>query len=177
MVPDSIVIRSELLLTAEEARAYFRGRLARAHSVTCHGRPVDIVFERDATHIFSEDAKGQAIATDAQVVRRIPIGGGRVRTEIRKFSIERARLLDFILPAISKFTVSVPQGGGPSAMGKRVLYGPPLPVHICGHDRVLRVVLRPGPVRAWTVVTAYPVTYDEWRDATRLVRARFPPDE
>ena len=42
-----VVIRSEYIATAEEARDYYRAKLAGLHTVTSDGRPVTIVFEHD----------------------------------------------------------------------------------------------------------------------------------
>jgi hypothetical protein len=153
--------------TLDEARQFYRERLAGSHNINCHGTPAIVVFERDATHLFSVDPKGASIPTGHAVVRHIPPR----RTEIRLFDLERARLMDRVLPAVSQFTVSVPEAGGRAGFQKRVLYGPPL---VGSTDR-MRVVLRPGPGDAWTCVSAYAVTNREWLAARHLKRAKFPP--
>jgi hypothetical protein len=163
---------SDTITTAAEARAWYAQHLAGSHSISCHGRDVTIVFERDATHVYSVACSDPAsLRPDERVERIIPCGKGRTRVEVRKFAVERARLMRFIVPAVAKFTVSTPEAGGRSGNEKRVLYGPSLPFDF---DR-LRVVLRPGPGVAWTCVSAYPVTADEWLAARRLKRAKFPP--
>lgn len=116
--------------------------------------------------MYSEEASDTfALAKAERVVRRV--AGGRI--EIRAFSLDRARLLDHLLVAIERFTVSV-AGTAPTGRNNRMLHGPAL-----NDGRYLRVVLRPGPDDAWTCVSAYPVTVDVWRAMVRSTRARFPP--
>ena len=156
--------------TVKDAQAFFSFCLAGSHKITCYGRAVTIVFESDATHLFSEAPEDpNAIPAEERVERRIP-AGKRPRVEVRQFSRDRARLMGEILHAISRFTVSVPSSGGPPGRQKRVLYGPQLP-----DGRWLRVVLRPGPETAFTCVSAYPVERHEWLAARRQPRAKFPP--
>jgi hypothetical protein len=100
---------------------------------------VTVIFEADGTHVYSESFKPEAPPFDpAELVeRKIPIGGGKFRVEQRRFSLQRARLLDEVLRALSLFTVSVPEAGGRAGNQKTVVYGPALPTG----DR-MRVVLR-----------------------------------
>src|SRR5205085_884691 len=105
--------------------------------------------------------------TDPVVPVERRIGGGRV--ERREFSLERAQLMDRILPAIHDYTVSIP-GTGHRGAENRMLHGPRLP-----NGRYMRVVLRPGPGDAFTVVSAYPVEHGTWMAACRSRRAKFPP--
>jgi hypothetical protein len=161
------VEESALIESLDEARAYYAERLVGAHKITCYKRPVTIVFERDATHLFSVDPKGAPIPDRHRVERRIPPR----RIEVRSFCVERARLMDHVLRAVSLFTVAVPEAGGRGGFQKRVLYGPALTP---SSDR-MRVVLRPGPGTAWTCVSAYPVSAQQWFAASRLKRAKFPP--
>jgi hypothetical protein len=164
--PLTVVLRSELISTREEALAYYASRVAGRRVLTCYGKPIAIVFEAEGTHFFSEEAKdGQAIEGADRIQRRVP--GGRV--EVRRFSIDRARLLDQIIPAIERFTVSIP-GTGPGGREKRMLQGPAMK-----DGRYVRVVLRPGPGDAYTAVTAYPITIEKWRECVRARRAKFPP--
>ncbi len=160
-----IVIRSDLIETADEARDYYRARLAGPRSITSDGRPVTIVFERDATHLYSTELKGPA-STLPRVVRTIAPG----KLDVREFSVERARLMDRVPEAIEGYTVSVPAVGGRAGAEKSMIYGRLLPA--VGY---MRVVLRPGPGIAFTCVSAYPVSEGEWMNARRLKRARFPP--
>jgi hypothetical protein len=160
-----VVIRSEFIATAEEARDYYRARLAGAHNVVSAGRPVTVVFEHDATHLYSSEIKDPASQLE-RVTRRI--GPGKV--DVREFNLARAQLMDKVLPAITGYTVCVPAAGGPAGAEKSLLYGRALPG--VGY---MRVVLRPGPRDALTCVSAYPVDEVEWMKARRLKRARFPP--
>ena len=145
-----------------EARAYYAAKLVRAHEITRHDRRVTVVFEAGATHLFSvETVTGEVVCAEDRVDRSI--GGGRV--DVRRFSLERARLMDHVLPALSDFTVSSSAQGG-----NRLVYGPRLP-----DGRYMRVVLRPGPGSALTCVSAYPVAEHAWMNARRSKGARFPP--
>ncbi len=161
-----IVIRSAFIERPHEAVDYYAARIAGARVIACHGQNVEVHFEADGTHLFSEDV-GPNVADGLRIVRRVK--GGRI--EPRQFALERAHLLDHVVPAIERFTVSIPGTGG---MGreKRLLHGPRL-----SDGRYLRVVLRPGPGMAWTCVTAYPVSEFTWREAGRARRAKFPPGE
>ena len=53
---------SEVIATADEARDYYRARLAGAHNVVSDGRPVTIVFEHDATHLIFIGDQGPGLA-------------------------------------------------------------------------------------------------------------------
>ena len=159
-----MVERAALIATAAEAREYYETKLARAHSITCHGNPVTVVFEKDATHFYSEDPKG-SIGPEDIVTRTFPGG----RCELRQFSLKRARLMDEVLRAVSGFTVSVP-GTGRQGHENRMLHGSRLP-----SGEYMRVVLRKGPGTAWTCVSAYAVSHDLWLQMRRAKRAKFPP--
>lgn len=160
----------------EEARDYYAATLAGVRTITCYGKRVSIVFEADATHLFSDGppkdlsqeeqrAWVAAIPPELRVERRLPKG----RTEVRRFSLERAHLMGHVLPAISRFTVSVP-GTGRDGHEKRMLHGPALP-----DGRYMRVLLRPGPGDAFTCVSAYTVNVNVWRTMVAAKRAKFPP--
>lgn len=170
-----LVERSELITCLAEAREYYAAKLAGARAVTVQrsgsAQRVTIVFEADGTHAYSVGLKtGEPTPNAVDVVeRRIPAGQGRFRVEQRRFSLERARLLDEVLRAISLFTVAVPEAGGRPGYQKAIVYGPALPT-----GERMRVVLRPGPGDARTCVSAYPVSQSEWVAACRLKRARFP---
>jgi hypothetical protein len=175
------VASSQNIATLDEARAYYAAHLAGVRNVTCYSKPVAIVFEREATHLFSDDptsgmrnlapaqqrAVFDAIPPDQRVERRLP--GGRV--DVRRFNLERARLMDRVLPAVSLFTVST---AGTSARGRenRMLHGRALP-----DGRYMRVVLQPprDGYDAFTCVSAYPVSTDVWRAARAAKSAKFPP--
>lgn len=173
------VTSSQDIANLDEARAYYAANLAGVRKVTCYGKPVAIVFESDATHVFSDDptsgmrdmtpaqqrAVFDSIQLDQRVERRLP--GGRI--EVRRFSLERARLMDHVLPAVSLFTVSVP-GTSPRGRDNRTLHGQALP-----DTRHMRVALRPGPGDAFTCISAFPVSRDAWLATLRSKRAKFPP--
>ena len=156
------VARSELITSVVEAREYYATVLAGAHKIQCHGQPVTVVFEREATHLFSTESAGVLV----NPVRR-QIGGGRV--ELREFSLARAQQMDLVLRAVSLYTVSVPGSGG-RGRENRMLHGPRLP-----STEYMRVVLRPGPGDAWTCVSAYCVAAEKWMEMCRAKRAKFPP--
>jgi hypothetical protein len=160
-----VVIRSEFIATPEEARDYYRARLAGPRTVTSDGRPVTIVFEQDATHLYSSEIKNPG-APGPLVTRRIAPG----KVDVREFNIARAQLMDQVLPAIEKYTVSVPAAGGGSGAGKTLVYG-----RLIVGVGYMRVVLRPGPGSALSCVSAYPVSEADWMQARRLKRAKFPP--
>lgn len=159
--------RAEDITTLAEAVAYYRAYLARAHTITSHGERVRVVFEAAATHLYSAEAPEGT--PPEQCIAPREYAPGRFEGP-RVFNPERARLMGRILPAISNYSLSVPEAGGRPGFQKTLLYGPALE-----DGRYLRVVLRPGPRDAFTVVSAYPVGVDEWRAASRLKRAKFPP--
>jgi hypothetical protein len=162
-----IALSSDRIETPEEARAYYRAKLGRSHDIALRGEPVTIIFEREATHLYStETSDWNTLPLGQRVERIIP---GRRWPEIRQFSLDRARLMDHVLPALSLFTVAIP-GTGARGNENRMLHGPQLP-----NGDYMRVVLRPGPGTAWTCVSAYTINVEKWRDASRAKRAKFPP--
>jgi hypothetical protein len=159
-----VVICSRFIATPEEARDYYRAKLVGARTITSGGLPVTIVFEHDATHLYSKEIKDPA-STLPRITRQI--GPGKV--DVREFCVARAGLMDNILPAVEHYTVSVPAGGR-AGMEKSLLYGPA--IQGVGY---MRVVVRPGPGTAFTCVSAYTVDGAEWMSARRMKRAKFPP--
>jgi hypothetical protein len=158
--------------TPAQALEFYAVNLAGARKITCRGEAITVVFERDATHVYTEGVDDTSKIDPALIIRRdVPAGRGRMRPDIRVFSPGRARLMNQILPAISLYAVSVPEAGGRPGHQKTVLYGPPL----LGGGSRLRVVLRPGPGDAFTCVSAYPVSESAFLNACRLKRAKFPP--
>jgi hypothetical protein len=163
-MPDSAagatVERSEDISTVEEAVAYYRAKLSGVRRVTCYEKRVDIVFPANYTHLYTE-----ATGDGPKVSQAVAPG----RVDVRYFSVDRARLMDHVLPAISGFVFSI-EGQGAKGRENRVLHGPKL-----ASGEHMRVVLRPGPQKAWTCVSAFPVSADAYRQAYGSRRAKFPP--
>lgn len=165
-VPDA----SHLIVTLEEARAYYAAKLAGRQVVNTRGdKRVTINFEAVTTHLYSEEVTREEfllLPVENRVWRRLPGG----RPEFRSFSLDRARLQDRVLPTIAGFVFSIP---GTSAHGRenRMLHGPALP-----DGRFLRVVLSPwdGKPMEWTCVSAYPLEREKWLEARRAKSAKFP---
>lgn len=136
------------------------------HNIHSSGLPVTIVFERDATHLYSREVKqeDEPVPPYLLVVRAI----SPQKTERRIFDLERARLMDHILPAITQCTTVV-QGQGARGREKILIHGPRL-----GTGDYMRVVLRPGPGKAWTCVSAYTVNVQAWLQARQAKRLQWP---
>lgn len=150
--------------TRTEAQEYYKKKLVGSHSITSHGKPVDVVFDSTDTHIYSEEADDiNAIPEDQLVTRNC--GGGK--RECRQFCLDRAKLMDQILPAISRFTTSIGGDRGPRA--PQLIHGPKM-----GCGRHLRVVLRRGSGKSWVVVTAFPISEADHRKTTFAKPAPFP---
>lgn len=162
---DYVVCRAEYISNEREARRYYQERYAGMHRVQCRGKEVTIFFEHAATHVYSEEIDG-AVPQGATMIRR------RLRPgvfEERVFSLDRAQLMDRIIPAIVNFTFSLP-GTSADNRENRLLHGPRLP-----DGRYLRVVLSPGPRASWYVKSAYPIDAVKWRDLRGAKTAKFPP--
>lgn len=159
------VASSNAITTLAEAKEYYQQKLVGKHKITSRGNPVAIVFEAIDTHIYSEDVDDiNAIPPDQLVTRNR--GGGK--RECRQFSLDRATLMDQILPAISDYKSC--GGGNGGSRATRVLHGPQTP---CG--RHMRVVLRPGSDgSSWFIVSAFPVDVHEYRRTTFGKQATFP---
>ena len=142
------VDRSELITTLAEAREYYAQVLVGVQHVTVKGRQVAIVFEKAITHLYSaEVASFDGVPPAEKVFRNLP--GGRV--ELRRFSADRATLLDRILPTLASHCKSI-QGTGQGGHENRLVYGWPLV-----DGRALCVALSPwrGTKFKWTCVSAY----------------------
>jgi hypothetical protein len=160
MAGEYVVWKSELIDNADEARNYYAQRLQRAWHITCHAKPVTIVFQPRDTHTFSE-----SITEDNTHMPKVSRRFSSTNTEERAFSPERARLMDRIIPSIERFSRSIHSVN----VGGRQLFGPPMP----GGMR-LSVVLRRGLGETWNVVTAFPVDGKVWMQAVRAKAAKFP---
>ena len=79
-----VVVRANFIETREEARDYYRAKLARAHSIKCHGKAITIVFEKDATHLYSGGVSKSVLIPPQELVSRV-LGRG---VDNRKFSLK-----------------------------------------------------------------------------------------
>jgi len=125
---------------------------------------VTLFFERAANHVYTVAA--DKASPDATLIKRV-IGNGRF--DERAFSLDRARLMDHIIPAVRYFTFSIP-GTSVENRENRLLHGPQLQ-----DGRYLRVALSPGPRGSWYCKSAYPIEAEEWRRLRSAKTAKFPP--
>lgn len=167
VVGDYVVWKSTLIETEHEARRYYQERLAKVHDIDCYGVEVKVIFEAAATHVYTEELPVGDPPLGAVVVKR------RLRQGVydeRLFSLDRARLMDAIIPAIAAYTVSIP-GTGPTSGKNRLLHGARLP-----DGRYMRVALGPSAdPKAFYCLSAYPVPHRVWAQAHSAKRAKFPP--
>jgi hypothetical protein len=162
-----VVARSNLITTLEEARVYYAAKLVGARLVTTRKGHATIVFEAATTHFYSvETADFANVPANERVSRRL----SATRTEYRRFDVDRARLMDRVIPAIEGFVFSI-AGTSSHGLEKRMLHGPVLP-----DGRYMRVVLSPwrGDADKWTCVSAYPIAAAVWMQARRAKAIRFP---
>lgn len=161
---DYVVIRSELIADSREARRYYEERLAGMHVVFCKVKNVTLFFERAANHVYTVAV--ESAPPGATIIKR-EIGKGRF--DERGFNLDRARLMDHIIPAVRYYTFSIP-GTSSDNRANRLLHGPQLP-----DGRYLRVALSPGPRDTWYCKSAYPIEAAEWRRLRSAKTAKFPP--
>jgi hypothetical protein len=159
------VASSDLITTVEEAREYYREKLVGVRKVTCYGKRVPIVFDFDTTHCYSYGIPPNVAPMGAVLTQQV----GVALSEVRVFSLTRARSMDAILPAISLFSVST-EGKGAKNTTTRVLHGQRLP-----NGEYMRVVLRKGRGDTWRCVSAFPVSATDYRQARTSKHAKFPP--
>lgn len=162
---DYVVRQSRYIETEREARRYYQERLAGMRRVVCRGKEVTLFFERAATHVYIEALSDHCPANPVIIRRRIR---ERVYDE-RAFCLDRARLMDHIIPAVRYFTFSLP-GTSEANRENRLLHGPRLP-----DGRYLRVVLSPGPRNTWYCKSAYPIEAAKWMELRCAKSAKFPP--
>ena len=160
---DYVVIRADLIQTEREARRYYENRLAGFHTLSCHGRTATVYFAKAGNHVYTEEWTVEP--QDKVIRRRI----GPDAFDERVFCLDRARLMDSVLPAIRYFTFSIP-GEGRDRARNRLLHGPRLK-----DGRYLCVVLGPGPDGSWLCKTAYPITAGKWAVLRRAKTVKFPP--
>jgi hypothetical protein len=162
---DCVVIRSTFVETREEARAYYRAKLASPspHSLTCRGVGITVSFDREATHLYSEEVDGPIPAH--LEVKRWQNGS----IERRQFSLKRARAMDLVIPAICKPALAH-RAQGTLAAPKWLLHG--FPILMTQHR--MRVVLRSIGPAAWACVSAYAVKEVKFHSTKRSAE-KFPP--
>jgi len=157
------VASADLITCVAEARDYYRVNLGGLRRITCCGKRIDVIFPVEVVHIYSEKGvAGPGVEICTQQI-------GIAQSDVRVFSLKRARLMDCILPAISKYTVSI-FGQGPKGKQNKVLHGPRLPT-----GEYMRVVLKPSRNKTWVCVSAFPVDAATYRQAWNASRAKFPP--
>lgn len=160
------VARSDLITTLDEARHYYRATLVGVRRVTCYGKKISVFFDFDATHMYSEGLVDGQVPLGATVVTQQI---GVAVSEVRVFSLKRARHMDYVLPAISLFTLSI-VGQGAKGRETKVLHGPRLP-----SGEYMRVVLRPARDKTWGCKSAFPINHATYMQAWNSKRAKFPP--
>lgn len=161
MAGEYVVIRSEVINTREEARVYYDERLSGAHPLVCYGKRVSVYFPLGYTHFYSQEPAGAPLDAAAIIQQRVRGGA----TETRMFSLQRARLMDKIVPAVVSHAFTIP-----GRHRNRAVYGPRL-----SSGEYMCVVVRPTEQpENWTAVSAYPVDAAAWRTARAAKNAKFP---
>ena len=147
---DRCPIASRFIDTRDDALSYYEHRLVGDHPVTLRGGiPMVVRFNREEIHLFTE--KRTPCPPDCVTHRP----GARSR-EVRCFSVERARMLDLVIP-----TIVAPITALRARTGTK-LFGPPEQ----GSSRRLCVVVTPGD-RVYFVRTAFPVNPTGFKNALR----------
>lgn len=166
MAGDNVVWKSELIANEREARRYYQERLGKLHRLLCYGKEVSVFFDPAATHLYTEEIRGVVPASAIVVRRRLRPG----HFDERLFCLDRARLMDRVIPAITLFSVSIP-GTGATNAANRLLHGPRMP-----DGRYMRVVLGPSDdPKMFYCLSAYPISHTVWATAYTSKRAKFPP--
>jgi hypothetical protein len=157
----SCPIAARFIDTCDDARAYYAFRLVGEHPVSVGGVSLVVRFNREETHLFT-DTRNPCPPGD--VVRRLGVSG-----EVRCFAVERARLLDLILPTIKAPVVALRA----NIPGGVMLLGPPDPASA----RRLCVVVAPASREPgiWFVRTAYPMSPRDFAAARRGRATPWPP--
>lgn len=153
----SCPIASCFIDNREDARAYYRYKLAGEHPVTTRGVAIVVRFNSEEIHPFTD--RRQPCATEDLVVR-----GGR-SGEVRCFCSQRARLMDLILPTIIApvFALQAEIPGGTK------LLGPP-----DGSAQRLAVVVAPDQ-GVYFVRTLFIVSPKDFAAARRARPVPWPP--
>lgn len=162
-VGDSVVASSALITNLREAERYYAERLGGMHTVPCHGRDVTLFFAKDTTHTYTEEPPEDRSGCPHIVKARLK--GGVI--EERVFSLERATLMDSILPAVTGHTYAMVSEGPPSSP-RHLVHGQRL-----GDGRYLRVVLR-WDRKMFYCLSAYPISSMKWMQ-DRGAACQFPP--
>ena len=153
---------ARFISTVDDARSYYAHKLVGERTIVVGGIGLQIVFNREEIHLFTEAMKAGEMCPPTHVV---PRPGSS--SEVRKFNLERAHMLDDVLRTLTSAAVihKAKHGGG------RMVYGPADP-----KARRQCVVVAPGNSGVWFVRTAYPVSGMDFAQARRYGRsARWPP--
>lgn len=93
---DYVVWRSDIIESLREARRYYEERLAGMHVVKCHGRETTLFFQSDTNHTYTEEPPEDR---DGVSIIKTRLKGGVI--EERVFCLDRACLLDRVIPAVA----------------------------------------------------------------------------
>ncbi len=159
---------STLIGNLADAEAYYKAHLLGTRAVTVKQQSTTIEFEKQATHLFSEEVTKEEfdlLPASEKVFRRLKGG----RSEYRRFNLERARLMSNILKIIEGYVFSIP-GTASHGTEKRLLHSGLV------DGIALRVVLRPKDMKTntWTCISSYPVSKEVWLRSKAAKRVKFP---
>ena len=160
-----VVLRSELIETLDEARAYYAERLVGDHSLVIGARTLVLRFNHEEIHLFTEGVIAGRTPPPEKLVQRPGVSG-----ETRVFSKQRARLMDQILPTV-RAPVRVLRAK--IARGALLLGSPAL------DGARLAVVVAPGSeASVYFVRTCYPMSVADFARelARKPAAARWPPE-
>src|ERR1019366_2271016 len=99
---------ARFIVTVEDARSYYAHKLVGERTIAVGGAPLQIVFNREEIHPFTEAMKAGETCPPTHLVRRPG------SSEVRRFNLERAHMLDDILRTLSSAAVihEARHGGG-----------------------------------------------------------------
>jgi hypothetical protein len=152
----SVVLRSELIATAEEAQDYY-ALLVGDHEINVRGQVVTIRFASEEIHPFTEKLRAGSTPRAEFLVRRPGKSG-----EVRVFSRCRARRLDDIIPTLENPSGCV----AAKKPGALMVFGP----SDTTGSRMAVIIAPDGG--ACFVRTAYTLTAKEYRDLLRSGTSR-----
>lgn len=145
---------------AEETKQYYREKLVGDHEIQVGGAVLVIRFAREEIHAFTEDIQEGNTPPPEKLVQRPK------SSEVRVFSLTRARLLDSILPTLSNAAGAVAAKEPRSTL----VFGPS-----DKEGKRIAVVIYPVE-HCFAVRTAYPLTPKEFAHYRRTSKSRpWPP--